>query len=195
MEAFRDLLRLRRGARPGEPEDDGDPVREAIGQLYREHIEAMVGLGIALGLPPEDAQNLAHETFLRVLRSGKEEVGRKYLLQAMRNAVKNRFRDRTREAARHEVYDARVRAEGHPDPRADQDVTIYADGLDGKVEALPEPGRTVLRLCHVLGWKTPTVGPLMGMTPKAVSRAGDRARKALAVENQHGEGDRATGTG
>lgn len=108
----------------------------------------------------------------------------------MRNAVMNWFRDRARGAAAHELYDAGIRAAGHPDPRADWAAALTAVRLDGLIEALREPDRTVLRLCCVVGWKAPKVGPLMGMTAKEVERVRDRARRALAREWAGGLGGR-----
>lgn len=77
LKAFRDALRNRRVPERADPGADDPPDREAIEHIYSEHIEAMVSLGVTLGLPPEDAEDVGHQTFVRLLRSGKQEVGRR----------------------------------------------------------------------------------------------------------------------
>ncbi|MEX2529228.1 MAG: sigma-70 family RNA polymerase sigma factor [Gemmatimonadota bacterium] len=161
------------------PNDDSAQSRRAFGRLYRKHGEAMMRSARSLGLSLDESWDLCHEVFTRVLEKKNDDVGRGYLLRSVRNAISNRFRDRAARAEACAPHGAAFLRETDPGPEAVS--KVRAERVVRSIEALPEPGRTVLRLCCVLGWSAPTVAPLLGRTEKAVALVRDRTRQQLAA--------------
>ena len=144
-------------------------------ELYVGHREEMVELSMSLGLVREDAEDEVQDIFTRV-KLDHADLGRAYLLRAVANQVKKRLRRAKvrREAAA--PLDAPYLAREAANPRGARQEAEARRRLDQIVEGLPEPGRTVFRLCCQVGWTAGRVAPLMGMTTKAVERVRERVQ-------------------
>jgi RNA polymerase sigma factor (sigma-70 family) len=153
----------------------GPVSRRKWEELYVGHREEMVALSMSLGLAREDAEAEVQDIFTRV-KLDHADLGRAYLLRAVANQVKKR---RRRAKVRREAAappEAPYLAREAANPWSARQEAEARRRLDRIVEALPEPGRTVFRLCFQVGWTAGRVAPLLGMTTKSVERVRERVR-------------------
>lgn len=170
-----------------EPDEDGDGAlvararrhdAAAVAELFRRHHPA--ALGLARRLSRVDAEDVAAEAFLQVLRQlsagrGPVESFRGYLLAAVRH-----------EAARVNRLGGRVVVTGDDDVLTEAAPLdpFHMDGLErelvvGAFDALPERWRRVLWQVDVEGLKPHEVAATAGTSANAVSALVYRARGAL----------------
>ena len=152
--------------------------RRRLLERYVEHWDRLVTFGLSRGLSREEAEDRAQEVFMRITpaRAG---VGRAYLVRAIANEVRKYHRDRK---VRHEAeapLDAPYLVREVPDPQTTWEGTEARWLLDQVVAGLPEPGRTVFRLCCQVKWSAAKVARLLGKTTKAVERVRERAQQLL----------------
>jgi RNA polymerase sigma-70 factor (sigma-E family) len=149
--------------------------RRAFEELYAAHGRAAVHLGYLLTGNMADAEDLAHEAFVRVIgRFGnlrKPDAFRAYLMRSIVNLAKSEFR--RREVARRKVPTlvSRDRSE-IPDLET-------RDELAAALARLPHRQRAavVLRFCEDLSEQA--TADVMGTSVKAVKALSGRGLKAL----------------
>jgi len=148
-------------------------------ELYRRHHHEALRLARSLG-GPHDPDDVAQESFLKVLRSILRGAGPRrgfapYLLRTVRNEAIDR--------ARRSHEDAVEDLEG-----AAPDSFVSPDGVDElfdrqlvrtAFEGLPETWRRILWLTEVEGETPRALAPQLGRSPNAISQLSRRAREGL----------------
>jgi RNA polymerase sigma-70 factor, ECF subfamily len=136
--------------------------RQAFGELYRRYARTVHGLLLAR-LPPEDADDLLHEVFLRAMaRIGtlRDPAAFPAWLRALaRNAAHDLWRTPRRRAAHDELPENLAAAE-RPDGEAWQ--------VLARIRALPRAYRETLMLRLVEGMSGPEIAARTGLTPDSV---------------------------
>lgn len=142
-------------------------------EVYRELRYELVRFATAL-VGPSDAEDVVSTVVARVLsRPGglvALEDPRAYLMKAVVNESKSRYRARTR------------RAEEPLDDLADSPVLDQHDELLDLVKSLPPQQRAALFLVYWEGHTAASAGELMGCRPATVRRYLHLARKRMESE-------------
>jgi RNA polymerase sigma factor (sigma-70 family) len=151
----------------------------AYGELFARHVEAARRLGRQL-VPGPDVDDLVSESFTKVLgvlqRGGGPDLAfRAYLLTAVRRLHVDRIRATARLHTTDDLtpFDPGV-------PFRDTAIEGFESAAAARAFAsLPERWQMVLWHTEVEEQKPAEVGPLLGMTPNAVSALAYRAREGL----------------
>ena len=151
----------------------------AYSGLYHRHLGAALAQARRLG-GGHDPQDVAHEAFLKILRSILDGGGPKdgfagYLMRAVRNEAIDRSR-KTREIAVEDVE------------AADPIGLLISDGVNERIEktmmqralnSLPPAWQQILWLTEVEGLRPREVAPRLQLSPNAVAQLSRRARNGL----------------
>jgi len=185
---------------PGEPGTDetewlararlGD--REAFGRLVRRHADRVYRLARYLTSSPDDAADVAQETFLRAYRAIGRFEGRSgfatWVLRITTNcALSLRARRRTKKRGMPVVSLSAVAEDDEPirvaDPRGDPEAALQREELGeavrAAVESLDEEFRTAIVLREIDGRSYEEIAEILGVPLGTVKSKIHRARCAL----------------
>ncbi len=163
-------------SRRPQPPRDAAFDREALGHLAALHDTALRLCGNAA-----EAQDLAHDTYVRALNAADRfEPGtslKTWLLTILHNLFRTRLRDRGRHAEL-ELDDASVDA---PAPLADEETwhAVTSAQLDSAVESLPQKLREVVVLRDLQGLSYKEIAQVLDLPVGTVMSRLHRGREAL----------------
>ena len=148
---------------------DANPDDATLSELFRQHVDAVWRTAIAMGLSPQDAQDVVQEVFMtvndRLDRYDAARSARAWILGITRNVVLHHHRGARRRAARLRRVDPPAPPEQPEQAVAQREaaevVQAFIDQLDDKkrpvfVLGFVE-GLSAKEIADVLGLKLPTV--------------------------------------
>lgn len=150
-------------------------VRSALDTLFLEQRGALIGTVFRIVRCEHTAEELAHESYLRVARALAQkpvEHVQAFLYQTARNLALDHLR--------HEVVRRRIEVEpandgAMPDvatdaasPEAETIDRQRLSLLEGAMSALPERTRQVMVLNRIHGWPYPKIAAHLGVSPNTV---------------------------
>jgi len=143
-----------------------------------EHLDALYRAALLLCGDPDEAQDLAQETCVRVLARPRALRGdpRGYLMRALRNT----FYSRLRTASRRPQIAAGLDDIQPVDPRAEPERAAEIAELLRAIAALPDDFRMVLVAVDVLGLSYAEAGRALGALEATITTRVYRARQRVA---------------
>ncbi len=158
----------------------GGVSEHAWAELYRLHWEAGVAFAYSLTGNQADAEDLASQSFLKILaavRAGAGPTGpfRPYLYRAIRTCAVDLWRRRNQEHTVDHVPDAGAEDPGFAGVDEGENRQIAAQAF----ASLPARWQEVIHHTDVLGLPPRQVAPVVGIAPNAVSALYRRARRGL----------------
>lgn len=170
---------------------DADAGRRLLTTMITDEPQRLRRRGISLGVPVDDADDVAQLALLRAWRSIETleapEPGRmcSWLDAIARNAAIDLARQRARRA------DAALDEEtpGQRSVAGEVEIRVILDGALAALHALPESLREPLLLTVVDGLSTGEVAERLGIEPAAARQRISRARKAMNACRRSGMGE------
>ena len=158
---------------------DGDHPA-AVEELYRRHWDANLTFAKRLMANDFDAEDIASESFLKVIAAIRRGLGprgpfRAYMFRAVRSCASDHWDAQARHSVDGDVEAAPEEDPGYARVLDEADRSLAASAF----AALPTRWQTVLWHLDVEGDPPRRVGPLLGLEPNAVSAVAARARRGL----------------
>ena len=144
---------------------------ETIAQIYARQFETVWNICYPFFMNRTDTEDAVQETFLRLLRSGKQFRDEQHEKAWLITAARNVCRDELRRARRREL----PLDEAIPSPAAPENEMLQA------ISALPEHYRTVIYLYYYEGCGTKDIAKLL-RRPDATVRTWLRRGRAMLKE-------------
>jgi RNA polymerase sigma-70 factor (ECF subfamily) len=158
---------------------DGD--EGAFAELLRRHRDAVYGFACRMLNDPQEAEDVAQETFLRLYRASNRYRAdaslRTYLLKIARNICIDHFRKK-----RPEIMDTLPETPTEETPLDLLEGAIAADRLEKAIGDLPVNQRTAILLRHTEQLSYQRISEVMDVSTSAVESLLVRARRALRRE-------------
>ncbi|WP_458112376.1 sigma-70 family RNA polymerase sigma factor [Arthrobacter sp. R1-13] len=158
--------------------DGDDPA--AVEELYRRHWDANLLFAKRLMANDFDAEDIASESFLKVLAAIRRGLGprgpfRPYMFRAVRSCAADHWGAQARHSADGDVEAAPEEDPGYARVLDEADRSLAASAF----ATLPVRWQTVLWHLDVEGDPPRRLAPLLGLEPNAVSAIAARARRGL----------------
>jgi RNA polymerase sigma-70 factor, ECF subfamily len=154
--------------------------REAFGALVRRHLRRAVRLAERLLGDPEDAEDVAQESFMAVLDAAEGfDPGRPFapwFYRIVANRCANANRSRVRRGA--EPLTPNLVSGGRP-PDQVAEMSALGDRLRTALLQLPERQRQILLLYEVEGYSGPEISEILEISPGTVRWHLHQARAAM----------------
>ena len=163
--------------------------RAALGDLLERHQQQVFAFGMKMCGDPEDAQEVAQDTLLSMVRSVRDFRGEASLstwLYTVARSLCIKKRRRTKGApAQHEALDGTTYEQAAaPDPSPEQ--TLLArearDAVAAALDQLEPEAREVVILRDLEGLTAPQVAEVTGLSVAAVKSRLHRARQSLRTQ-------------
>jgi RNA polymerase sigma-70 factor (ECF subfamily) len=167
-----------------------DGALTAFDVLFRRHYESVRSLCARITTIPSVGEDLAQETFLRVLRHRATFRGDARFTTWIYRIARNLCLEHLARAARDQRIAERWKAEALASLAADRSDDVEA--LAAALDALPPDQREVLVLCRYQDLPFAEVAAILGCTPGAARVRAHRALVALRTEYQARERGRST---
>jgi RNA polymerase sigma-70 factor (ECF subfamily) len=179
-------------ANPGEPVQDeaGEAARvsSSFASLVERHSHLVYRVALAVTRNPHDAEDVAQETFLQLLRGNRWEQieeERGYLARvAWRLAVRRR---KPRTLEQELPLEMRSRETGPEQSAMDRQLEAW---LHARIDALPEKLRQPLALAALGELKLVEIAGILGIPEGTVRRRIHTARQTLRLQLQQKKGGR-----
>jgi RNA polymerase sigma-70 factor, ECF subfamily len=152
----------------------------AFGELVRRHLDAVHRYLLRLTGSPDDADDLAQETFLRLWqKAGSYRPGTVRLTTWLHRVAHNITVDNLRRARPEPLDDPERLMDDQADPVRSAASSQLERRLDAAIAALPPSQRAALLLCQVQGFANRDAADIMGVSVRGLESLLARARRSL----------------
>jgi len=153
-----------------------------VEELYREFSDDVRQGAKACGASDQDANDIVQDVFRRLLDRGSDLRDQHFSRAYFRRAGSNRAVDRAKHASVRERYLSNPAIHtwtGTRSAGSERERSMREEVLRDAVRRLPEPQRTVIRLCDLEEWKAREVAELLETTEKSVEHRRARGRRRI----------------
>ena len=151
----------------------------AWGTIVERHLSSLVGYAWRLLREPAEAEDIAQEAFIRLLRKAPEwHPGEASLSTWLHRVVTNLCIDRKRRLGRFVIHSF-ARMEHAPDQGSLEADINRANAVGRALAQLKTRQRVAIALAHYQGFTNPEIAQIMGTSVEAVESLHARARRSL----------------
>lgn len=165
---------------------------EAFATLVHRHLDAVHRYLVRLTGSPDDADDLAQETFLRLWQKADAyRPGTVRLTTWLHRIAHNLAVDHLRRPRPEPVEDSDRIADDHADPARTAAAAEMQQHVDQAIAALPPAQRAALLLCQVQGFANRDAAAIMGVSVRSLESLLARSRRTLRQHIEASERARA----